>query len=156
MNIDRRVFLKQGAFAFLCTGAGPFGGMPFLRQAAMAADLGASTLNDDKVLICIFQRGAVDGLSMVVPYGDSYYYQNRQEISIAAPSQIAGAAAALDLDNPEAVLNQAVGVLLQNNITPNTRKVLEQTAVPASGESKTVDPSKLIALIIGSPEFQRK
>ena len=64
--------------------------------------------------------------------------------------------AGIDLDNPEAVLNQAVGVLLQNNITPNTRKVLEQTAVPASGESKTVDPSKLIALIIGSPEFQRK
>ena len=61
-----------------------------------------------------------------------------------------------DLDNPEAVLNQCVSVLLQNNITDSTRKVLEQTAIPASGESKTVDPSKLIALIIGSPEFQRK
>jgi len=98
MNIDRRVFLKQGAFAFLCTGAGPFGGMPFLRQAAMAADLGASTLNDDKVLICIFQRGAVDGLSMVVPYGDSYYYQNRQEISIPQPGQFSAGTGALDLD----------------------------------------------------------
>jgi uncharacterized protein (DUF1800 family) len=60
-----------------------------------------------------------------------------------------------DLDNPEAVLNQCVSVLLQNNITPTTRKVLEQTALP-TGESKTVNPSKLIALIIGSPEFQRK
>jgi uncharacterized protein (DUF1501 family) len=96
MNINRRVFLKSGAMAFLCAGAGPFGGLPFLRQAAMAADLGASTLNDDKVLVCIFQRGAVDGLSMVVPYGDSFYYQNRQEISIPRPSQVAGAA--LDLD----------------------------------------------------------
>jgi len=61
-----------------------------------------------------------------------------------------------DLDKPEAVLNQCVAVLLQNNITPATRKVLEQTALPAPGDSQTVNPSKLIALIIGSPEFQRK
>jgi len=64
--------------------------------------------------------------------------------------------AGTDLDQPEAVLNQCVAVLLQNNITPTTRKVLEQTALPAPNESKTVNPSKLIALIIGSPEFQRK
>ena len=62
----------------------------------------------------------------------------------------------IDLDKPEAVLNQCVAVLLQNNITEPTRKVLEQTALPAPGDSRTVDPSKLIALIIGSPEFQRK
>jgi uncharacterized protein (DUF1800 family) len=63
--------------------------------------------------------------------------------------------AGTDLDNPEGVLNQCVSVLLQNDISPSTRKVLEQTALP-TGESKTVNPSKLIALIIGSPEFQRK
>jgi hypothetical protein len=62
----------------------------------------------------------------------------------------------IDLDKPEAVLNQCVAVLLQNNITEPTRKVLEQTALPAPGDSRTVDPSKLIALIIVSPEFQRK
>jgi hypothetical protein len=54
------------------------------------------------------------------------------------------------------VLNQSASVLLQNNITPSTRKVLEQTALPAPGDSKTVNPNKLIALMIGSPEFQRK
>jgi uncharacterized protein (DUF1800 family) len=64
--------------------------------------------------------------------------------------------AGTDLDKPEAILNQCVAVLLQNNITPSTRKVLEQTALPAPGDSQTVNPSKLIALIIGSPEFQRK
>jgi uncharacterized protein (DUF1800 family) len=64
--------------------------------------------------------------------------------------------AGTDLDKPEAVLNQCVAVLLQNNITASTRKVLEQTALPAPGDSQTVNPSKLIALIIGSPEFQRK
>jgi len=62
----------------------------------------------------------------------------------------------IDLDNPEAVLNQCVSVLLQNNITESTKKVLESTALPAQGDSQTVNPSKLIALIIGSPEFQRK
>jgi uncharacterized protein (DUF1800 family) len=61
-----------------------------------------------------------------------------------------------DLDKPEAVLNQAIAVLLQNNITPSTRQVLEKTALPAPGDSKTVNPNKLVALMIGSPEFQRK
>jgi uncharacterized protein (DUF1800 family) len=60
-----------------------------------------------------------------------------------------------DLDDPNAVLNQCVGTLLQTNISYGTRKVLQETALP-KGDSKTVDPSKLIALIIGSPEFQRK
>ncbi len=64
--------------------------------------------------------------------------------------------AGIDVDKPNAVLDQCVGVLLQNNITDSTRKVLEATALPAPDESRTVDPSKLIALMIGSPEFQRK
>jgi hypothetical protein len=62
----------------------------------------------------------------------------------------------IDLDNPEAVLNRGIAVLLQDHISDATRKVLEQTAVPAPGENKTINPSKLIALIIGSPDFQRK
>jgi uncharacterized protein (DUF1501 family) len=96
-HVNRRVFLKQGALSFIALGAGPFWGPQFLRQAAWAADLGASATKD-KVLVVIFQRGAVDGLSMVVPYGDPSYYQNRQEISLAAPSQAAGENGVLDLD----------------------------------------------------------
>ncbi len=68
------------------------------------------------------------------------------------PSTVLGTT---DLDKPEAVLDQCVSVLLQDNVSDTTRKVLTQTALPASGDS-TVNPSKLIALIIGSPEFQRK
>jgi len=64
--------------------------------------------------------------------------------------------AGTDLDKPEDVLNQCVAVFLQSNITPATKKVLEETALPAPDENKTVNPAKLIALIIGSPEFQRK
>ena len=62
----------------------------------------------------------------------------------------------VDLDKPDTMLAQCVTVLLHNNITDSTRKVLEQAALPPPGESQTVNPSKLIALIIGSPEFQRK
>ena len=96
MNVNRRIFLKQGAMAFVCMGAGPMWGPNFLRRTAFAADLGSSL--DNKILICIFQRGAVDGLSMVVPYGDPDYYRSRSDISIAQPSQAAGASGALDLD----------------------------------------------------------
>jgi len=62
----------------------------------------------------------------------------------------------IDLDKPNEVLDRCVAVLLQNNITDATRNVLMKTALPAEGESQTVNPAKLIALIIGSPEFQRK
>jgi uncharacterized protein (DUF1800 family) len=64
--------------------------------------------------------------------------------------------AGIDVDKPEAVLNQCIAVLLQNNISDSTRKVLQKSAVPTPGDSQTINPSKLIALIIGSPEFQRK
>ena len=62
----------------------------------------------------------------------------------------------IDLDKPEGVLNQSVAVLLHNNISDSTMKVLLQTALPTQGDSQTVNPAKLIALILGSPEFQRK
>ena len=54
------------------------------------------------------------------------------------------------------MLDQCVGALLQGNISPATRQVLEQAALPSPGESRTVNPAKLVALILGSPEFQRK
>ena len=102
--------MKQGAMAFVCLGAGPFWGPNFLRQTAFAADLSAAT-KSNKILICIFQRGAVDGLSMVVPYSDPFYYQNRTDISISAPSKAAGDNAALDLDGYFG-LNPALAPLL--------------------------------------------
>jgi len=109
MNINRRIFLKQGALAYVCMGMGPFWGPNFLRKTAFAADLGTAASN--KILLCIFQRGAVDGLSMVVPYADPYYYQARTDISIGQPSQAAGANAALDLDGYFG-LNPALAPLL--------------------------------------------
>jgi uncharacterized protein (DUF1501 family) len=84
---SRRVFLKQGAFAFVTLGFAP----SFLARTAFAA----GTLRRPKQLIAIFQRGAVDGLSMIVPYGDPAYYTARPTIAIGRPSDEGGA---LDLD----------------------------------------------------------
>ena len=84
--ISRRVFLKNGAFACVSLGFAP----SFLARTAVAAT------GRSKQLITIFQRGAVDGLSVVVPFGESEYYRARPSIAIPPPH--AGENAALDLD----------------------------------------------------------
>ena len=86
--VSRRVFLKNGAFAFVSLGFAP----SFLARTAFAA--GAS--GRPKQLIAIFQRGAVDGLSVVVPFGETEYYRARPSIAIARPG--AGETGAIDLD----------------------------------------------------------
>ena len=50
-----------------------------------------------KVLITIFQRGAADGLNVVVPFGERDYYAARPTIAIAQPGG-GRDGAALDLD----------------------------------------------------------
>jgi len=64
--ISRRVFLKNGAFALVSLGFAP----SFLARTACAAGAAGRL----KRLIAIFQRGAVDGLSVVVPFGEASYY----------------------------------------------------------------------------------
>jgi uncharacterized protein (DUF1501 family) len=85
---SRRVFLKNGAFAFVTLGFAP----SFLARTAFAAGQSGRP----KQLIAIFQRGAVDGLSVVVPFGESEYYRARPSIAIPRPSS--GENAAVDLD----------------------------------------------------------
>jgi len=83
---SRRLFLKNGAFAFVSLGFAP----SFMARTAIAAS------GRSRQLIAIFQRGAVDGLSVVVPYGESEYYRARPSIAIPRPN--AGEGAAIDLD----------------------------------------------------------
>ena len=73
--MNRRVFLKSGTMAMLSLGFAP----SFLGRAAAAA--GARR----KLLVAIFQRGAVDGLNMIVPHGDTHYYRLRPTIAIPRP-----------------------------------------------------------------------
>jgi uncharacterized protein (DUF1501 family) len=86
--ISRRVFLKNGSFALVSLGFAP----SFLARTAYAA--GAASR--PKRLIAIFQRGAVDGLSLVVPFGDPEYYRARPSIAIGRPNGSDGSAVDLD------------------------------------------------------------
>src|SRR6187401_327179 len=86
--ISRRVFLKNGSLALVSLGFAP----SFLARTAFAA----GPTRRAKQLIAIFQRGAVDGLSMVVPFGEQDYYRARPTIAIGRPNT--GNGAALDLD----------------------------------------------------------
>jgi uncharacterized protein (DUF1501 family) len=81
--------MKGGALALLGMGSVP----RFLVRTAYAQGTAARP----KILIAVFQRGAVDGLSMVVPHGDRDYYSSRGSIAVARPS--AGSAeTTVDLD----------------------------------------------------------
>src|SRR5882672_1472933 len=84
--LSRRVFLKNGAFAFVSLGFAP----SFMARTAVAA------AGRSKRLIAIFQRGAVDGLSVVVPFGEADYYRARPSIAIGRPG--IGDTSAIDLD----------------------------------------------------------
>jgi uncharacterized protein (DUF1501 family) len=92
--VTRRFFVKQGALAFAALGAGSFFGPGFLRSSVMAAE-NSTQSGGKKVLVCLFQRGAADGLSMVVPYGEKEYSLLRPAIGLGNPSSEGGV---LDLD----------------------------------------------------------
>lgn len=74
MSITRRVFLRNGALAAVGTAALP----SFLARAAT----GAAQSVGNKRLVVIFQRGAADGLNIVVPHGEAAYYAMRPSINI--------------------------------------------------------------------------
>jgi uncharacterized protein (DUF1501 family) len=84
--ISRRIFLKNGGLALLSLGFAP----AFLARTVAAADARR------RVLITIFQRGAVDGLNMIVPFGERHYYAARPSLAIGRPGTSADSA--IDLD----------------------------------------------------------
>lgn len=86
--LNRRAFIRDGAVALVSLGFAP----SFLTRVVSAA----APPRRSKRLIAIFQRGAVDGLSMVVPHGEAEYYRARPGIAVAKPG--GGADATLDLD----------------------------------------------------------
>src|SRR5579872_3438178 len=90
MSITRRVFLKNGALAIVGTSVIP----SFLTRAVYAAETAASG-SGKKRLIVLFQRGAADGLNIVVPHGEAAYYSMRPSIAIPRPR---GGEGAIDLD----------------------------------------------------------
>ncbi len=88
-GINRRAFFRRGGLALVALGLPP----EFLTRSLLAPTRAAER---KKTLICIFQRGAVDGLNMVVPFGEKAYYRRRRSIAVPAPS--GRTEGAIDLD----------------------------------------------------------
>ncbi|MGD0095420.1 MAG: DUF1501 domain-containing protein [Terracidiphilus sp.] len=76
MGITRRIFLRDGALAMVGSSAVP----AFLTRALFAEP--ATSTAQGKRLVVIFQRGAADGLNIVVPYAEKHYYAMRPTIAI--------------------------------------------------------------------------
>jgi len=87
----RRAFLKGSSLAMFGIGSAP----SWLARAAYAD---SSAARRKKILVAIFQRGAADGLNVVVPFGDPRYYQLRPTIRIPKPSGGEAADSAIDLN----------------------------------------------------------
>jgi uncharacterized protein (DUF1501 family) len=73
---SRRGFMKGGALALVGTSVIP----SFLMRSVMAEATTAAA--NDKKLVVLFQRGAADGLNIVVPYKEKNYYTMRPSIAI--------------------------------------------------------------------------
>ena len=83
--LTRRFFLHASAVAMAGVGMAP----SWLVRAAAAAG------TKRKILVAIFQRGAADGLNVVVPFFEKRYYELRPTIAVQPPGQNNGA---IDLD----------------------------------------------------------
>jgi len=87
LTLARRAFLRRAALL----GAA---GVVILSPTAWAARaLGGDSSR--KRLVVVFMRGAVDGLNVVVPYGEANYYDSRPTLAIA---RAGGDGAVVDLD----------------------------------------------------------
>jgi uncharacterized protein (DUF1501 family) len=91
--INRRIFLRNSALAMVGAGAAPL----WLTRALHAAGTPAPS---KKILVAIFQRGAADGLNVVVPHAEKAYYALRPTIAIPRPAAAGEKRedAAIDLD----------------------------------------------------------
>ena len=92
--MNRRYFVKSGGIALASFGL--MTSTPTFLRRALAETVDKITGGRRKTLIAIFQRGAVDGLNVVVPYGEHNYYDLRPNIAIPKPD--GGAESAINLD----------------------------------------------------------
>ncbi len=89
----RRIFLRNSALAMVGVGTAPL----WLKRTLYAKDAPSPR---KKILVAIFQRGAADGLNVVVPHAEQAYYNLRPTIAIPRPSSRGDQRddAAIDLD----------------------------------------------------------
>ena len=75
-GVTRRGFMKNGALALIGTST-----IPAFLSRSVLAEMTTAAANRKK-LVVLFQRGAVDGLNVVVPYREQNYYAMRPTIAI--------------------------------------------------------------------------
>jgi uncharacterized protein (DUF1501 family) len=92
--MNRRYFIKSGSVALASFGL--MTSTPTFLRRALAGTIDNVTGGRRKTLIAIFQRGAVDGLNVVVPYGEHSYYDLRPNIAVPKPD--GGAESVINLD----------------------------------------------------------
>lgn len=80
--VSRRAFLKGGGLALF--GVGLMGGIPAFMAEAAASNKIRAPYKRRKVMVCIFQRGAMDGLMAVTPFTDTYLQAARPGLSLPA------------------------------------------------------------------------
>lgn len=86
-GVSRRALLGATALSSL--------GFLLAPRAARAENPLADPVQQSPVLVCVFLRGAADGLNIVVPHGDAEYYRLRPGIGVPQPGEKNGA---VDLD----------------------------------------------------------
>jgi len=89
--ISRRDFLKLGAGSMAAWAVGLPAGTPRMAFAPEGVEPGGD------VLICVFLRGALDGLNTIIPLFESAYYEQRPTIGILE-SKPGNETSAIDLD----------------------------------------------------------
>ena len=139
--MDRRFFLKNSAVALASVSAATMA--PSFLTRALAQTNGKGRR---KILIAVFQRGAMDGLSAVIPYGEQEYYNLRSAIAIPRPgaaSAVSPASAGAGGSQP----NQASGIDLDGFFALH----------PALAPFKPIYDSGQLAIIhaAGSPDNTR-
>ncbi|MEO6521037.1 MAG: DUF1501 domain-containing protein [Mucilaginibacter sp.] len=79
---SRRGFLKAGGLALF--GVSLVGGIPGFIAEAAASDKIIAPYKKKKTMVCIFQRGAMDGLMAVTPFTDDYLKAARPTLFMSA------------------------------------------------------------------------
>lgn len=94
-RLSRRALLRGGSVAL---GTSALSGLSFLLTSQTGhaeSPRPVSAVTGAPVLLCVFLRGAADGLNLIVPHADPEYYALRPSIAVPRPGEVSGA---LDLD----------------------------------------------------------
>ncbi len=91
---NRRGFIKAGGLALFGIG---LGGIPGFLADAVAGTRTPGLFKKKKIMVCIFQRGAMDGLMAVTPFTDQNLKTARPNLFISGAQNVKGKSL-IDLD----------------------------------------------------------